>query len=24
LLDQELEKFMEHNIGRKQEKDRWI
>jgi hypothetical protein len=24
LLDQELEKFMEHNIGRVQEKDRWI
>ena len=24
LLDQELERFMEHNIGRVQEKDRWI
>ena len=24
LLDQELERFMENNIGRKQSKDRWI
>jgi hypothetical protein len=24
LLDKELEKFMEHSIGRKQGKQRWI